>query len=240
MGAFAFLVTRRVAMKGQPPVRIPFTAVMVERTQRQGEKEPFKIENFTYALRHDGSWVTARHRQIFPDGGWGDIRVVVDLSFRRRVVVDPSTESVVTYPIPLNYVEGPPNPPEGCTTGVNPQRGNWLKYETVRIPEPPQGEVLSREAWFAPSLGCVALRRVTTVRLPGSDETVYVVTMEALWVVEGEPDSALFDIPANYVERSPSELSAEHARRFNGQRVFSNPREFDKVYQSFQNAPNSK
>lgn len=53
-----------------------------------------------------------------------------------------------------------------------------------------------------------------------SGNPVAKTTVETLFVIEGEPQPALFEWPPGYKERAPSELADEYARRF-GVRPFS-------------------
>ena len=64
------------------------------------------------------------------------------------------------------------------------------------------------------------------------------ITREALLVKEGDPSTALFEIPSGYVERTPSEVMAERAKRFpedeNARFEASHSEPFDEAYRSSQ------
>ena len=70
------------------------------------------------------------------------------------------------------------------------------------------------EAWLAPALNCDPLK---TVNWGARNDGPFFMLEEIVVtsVTPGDPDAALFEIPANYVERSPGEVQAEYARRYN-------------------------
>ena len=73
--------------------------------------------------------------------------------------------------------------------------------------------------WKAPDLDCFTLSSTHVLSVP-SGNPVATTTVETLFVVEGEPQPALFELPAGYKERSPSQLADEYARRFGGASFF--------------------
>ncbi|HEY6290188.1 MAG TPA: hypothetical protein VI455_01320 [Terriglobia bacterium] len=112
-----------------------------------------------------------------------------------------------------------------------------LGYDTVVVqtakPLAP-GETIERTEWRAPALDCFTLKEVSAFRQPDSRSTR--TTREALLVAEGEPSASLFEIPVGYVERTPSELFAERARRFPNEPADTPDKTttmLDGVYQSY-------
>lgn len=72
--------------------------------------------------------------------------------------------------------------------------------------------------WAAPGLDCYVLSMSAVKYVnsnPGSK-----TSRETVSLIPGEPQTSLFAIPANYVERSPSQVANEFERRF-GRRPFS-------------------
>jgi hypothetical protein len=65
---------------------------------------------------------------------------------------------------------------------------------------------------MAPALGCFELQEIWT--LGPADGPKHRLTRQAVYVMEGDPPPTLFEIPATYPERAPSEVAAEFVRRF--------------------------
>lgn len=209
-GIVAFSVTRQ--WHAQPTRWAPFTAVMVQRDYEPNALEPDHVENYIYGRKEDGSWVKVFKRE-FPDGQWRDVRVVFDLATRRRVTIDPATESVVTYAVrsgePGGLAAG-----VACTSQTGAERGRILGYEVIRAHREfarGAGEVWQQDSWLAPALNCFALKESATY---GPPLAPYRSTREALWVAAGAPDASWFEVPPRYAEGSPSEVMAEFSRRF--------------------------
>jgi len=236
LGVFSYWVSRAVTVRAERGEWVPFTAAMVERSYSGSSTKPSNIENYVYARRRDGSWVRDTKRQIMPDGGWGDMRVVEDYSSGSRTTVDPGTESLVTYPYSAKSVARLSAAPAACSADPNAQHATLLGYDTVIVRRNlagPPGEVTKATYWRAPTLNCFALKEVVTLECETCPPARN--TREALLVSEGDPSPTLFEIPAGYVERTPSQVFAEFARRFPArpQTPAETGRRLDQVYQSF-------
>lgn len=229
----------RAKVKAQGESWIPFTAVMVQRQYQALPAAPLRMENYTYAVRSDGSWVKDFKRQIMPNGGWGDLRVIADYSSGVRTMVDPSTNSLTSYPFSkqaLAKLSVPP--PQACSTDPGVQHATVLGYDTEvvkrTLPGTPPGVELVVAEWDAPALDCFPVRQIIDHHSPNA--SVHIVR-EALYVSEGAPSEALFDIPTDYVERSPSQVTAERARLFpnepSSSALSSSTSVLDRVYQSY-------
>jgi hypothetical protein len=212
---FSYYISRRVVAIADQPHWRPFTATIVERMYAGDATAPVHVENYISAVRGDGSQVKDFKRQVMPNGGWGDMRVISDLSARRRTTVDPSTESVTTYPYSDKAAARLATPPSACSSNANAPHATLLGYDTVMVqtalPGAP-GETRELTQWLAPALNCFALKETMTFHQPDSASSR--TTTEAVLVKVGEPSKSLFDIPAGYVERTPSQVFAERARRF--------------------------
>lgn len=213
VGALSYWVSTIATVKAQGGEWTPFTVAMVERDYSGSSIKPWKVENYIYAVRRDGSWVRDDKRQIMPHGGWGDMRVVMNYSARTWTTVDPSTESIVTYPYSQKTIAHLSVPPVTCSNDPNAQHATVLGYDTVvvraQLPAP-SGGVASATYWKSPALNCFALKEVWTFRCktcPAARNT-----REALVVSEGFPSPALYQIPRNYIERTPSEVLARSAQ----------------------------
>jgi hypothetical protein len=90
-------------------------------------------------------------------------------------------------------------------------------YKVIEIDYAPidsQGERIVRQEWIAPGLECLMMKdtMVATMAMAGIEKTAR-NEKAVIEVKLGEPDPALFYIPQTYVERSPSQILAEDARR---------------------------
>jgi hypothetical protein len=77
--------------------------------------------------------------------------------------------------------------------------------------------------WIAPALDCYPLKE-TQLSSRGSHNEITVTA-----VAEGEPSATLFAVPANYIERPPSQVDAEYWTMYN-EHLFDNVRRLDQDY----------
>ena len=87
----------------------------------------------------------------------------------------------------------------------------------------PDSKTAVTEIWFAPLLDCLPMKKVRQV-LDANQSIVVREVSEVSRVVLGEPDPALFTLPANYVERNPSEVYAAEAARLGDENCVRCPR----------------
>ncbi len=223
-----FFSARQVRVRSQELGRKPFTAMVVER-QYDGSGRQIVLEEIVSAVRSDGSQVRMFHRQL-PDGSWFQPKWVLLVPAGVRISVDPATESIVTYHLPSR----PAAPSSTCGVSPDAPRSSWLGYavvvDDVRVKPP---EMLSDKHWLAPNLGCFPLRDEISYA-PGPAGAATKMVREAVFVIPGDPSPSLFEIPASYRERSPSELAAEFARRFPGHQAWRSGSSsvLDQAYQS--------
>ncbi|MBZ5516513.1 MAG: hypothetical protein LAN62_17020 [Acidobacteriia bacterium] len=207
----SFTVVKRLRMLAQAPARKPFTAVMVEKQYAGDSSQASRAEVYLRAFRSDGSQVTVQQGQS-PRQEWKESKVVLDLTGKKRVTVDQFTESLTTYRLTdgdVSYYRSWPN--SECSGRPELGQSTLLGYEVRKVEKQLGGET-HLQLLMAPALGCFELQETYTVG-PGGTRS-YRVTREALYVIEGEPPPGLFEIPASYAERAPSEVSAEFVRRY--------------------------
>jgi len=203
----SFAAVRSLRVLGQAPARRPFTAVMVEKHYRADSAEPTFTYVYLRAFRSDGSDVTVRRGYRPPLEG-KEIRWFFDLTGGKTVTVDGYTDSVTTSPMSERDVRFHGSWPKSeCTGRTDLPRSTVLGYQAVKVQEQLAGGMVL-DLLMAPALDCFALEEHWNFA-PGAKGT-----RQALYVVEGEPAPALFGIPATYVERLPSEVAAEFARRY--------------------------
>lgn len=199
----------------------PFTATIVESTFLPGEETPRVARMKTIAVRSDGSWVEAVQTEAS-----GEVqgillrRKITDVANRKRVVVDPLTESITTYPLShaaaqafaiksLHSCEA-----NGTRLGTDRILGFDVDIVEVqkRYDSPAVSNTRRMKSWVAPELDCFPLRREIEMDVASkpTKKAIEAVTNISM----GEPDRGLFEIPSNYKERSPSEVLAEAGRRF--------------------------
>jgi hypothetical protein len=164
------------------------------------------------AMQSDGSHV---HVTPFVDKEVVNRKVIVDFSSQQRIGVDPLTESTTTYPLTEGGVELMRTKLTFCTTDPDLERDELLGYEVVKVTAEEvlaNGQVIRRDQWLAPVLGCYPLHGISSLFAPDGTLTAETIT-EALTVIPGDPDPSLFTFPAEYAELSPSEVFAEAALR---------------------------
>jgi len=210
MGA-SFLLVYKLKSQPLPPVTHPFVAhSIVRRFATAGDKGPVKINDTTYARKKDGSWADITTLES-PAGEIGDLETFVDVISGREVTLEPFTKSAMTLFLTPRQIIGrvPLCPPDINSPTLE---HDWiLGYEVVKVTTQysvVNARKMTNEEWMAPTLGCYSLRR-SEVSSNGSHNE-----FETTDVIEGNPPSSMFEVPADYVERPPSELSAEYEARF--------------------------
>lgn len=213
VGAVAFFIGRTRPTIAQSTSWVPYTAVTVSQTYSHGSATPTATANHIHAVRSDGSWVDVALREV--GGQLYRVSVIQDLALRRRVTVDPMTESTTTYPLSAAWASRLATPETSCTSDANAPHKSILGYDAVEVKRtrPGPGALTTVvDDWDAAALNCFPLERNATVSSAGSISFHRTVT--AISVAAGPPDSALFQVPANYTERSPSQVFAAFAKRF--------------------------
>ncbi|MCC7174408.1 MAG: hypothetical protein IT159_04360 [Bryobacterales bacterium] len=152
-----------------------------------------------------------------PTGEGREQRTVTDPRAMRRVDVDGITESLTTSAMTPRAAEQYLVRPGGCGARPGAPRLTVAGYEGVQVirenPAPSLGGTMRFERWFATGLDCLELK--SALYWPGPDGQARLAKETVVTsVAVGEPDSALFAIPASYIERSPSAVFAEFERRY--------------------------
>ena len=191
----------------------PFTAT-VHRLQYRANGSLAHEEAYTVAYRSNGSKVSDFHRTL-PNGQTVEIKEIVDVSGGRQVTVDYATQSVSTYAIQPGYLPVLKRRMSSCAGGVSGPE-TILGYPVVLVHAGHtygNGASNVHDRWEAPSLNCFALRQIDAMtalppnKAPHNEEEVTNIAL-------GEPDSSLFSVPENFVERSPSQRHAEFERLY--------------------------
>jgi len=217
--AASFKLGRRLQINAQQSAAVPFTVFMVEKLYAAGQDEPVNVVESIVATRSDGSIVTVK-RYPSPDnsGNWVQPRVLLDVPGKRRISIDPRTESLLIYPMTdAGLAVQRTWQKSFCADRSNLQRSTLLGYEVLKVQAKGPEELEERTMWMAPKLDCFPLRETHTAGPPSGPTQR--TAAEALFVIEGEPSPSLFKVPEDYAERTVAEFFQEWERRYPGQPI---------------------
>jgi len=164
------------------------------------------------AVRGDGSQMESVGLTT-PEGVSFDNRVVYDVSEMREVAMQNVSKSKTSKELSASALNILQNNRIGCDSKDSP-RSSYRGYEIVKnirnLPKGADGSELIAESWLAPALNCMELQRNTSRVTNG--HAVVLSRISAQVIAVGEPDSALFQVPADYVERSQADTIRETER----------------------------
>jgi hypothetical protein len=232
----SFLIAHRMKSQSVRSSRRPFIARGVEKHfATKGDAGPVKVSYTRFARRSDGSWVEVVTIES-PHGETGELTSFWDVASGRQGYLEPFTRSAVTLYLAPGEMRDEINRSVSCPSAVNAitaEHERILRYDVVKITEQyraPNNGSETIEAWVAPDLDCYHLREFDS-RSDGPHNEIEVTDL-----TEGEPPTDMFDVPPEYVERSPSQLSAEWAARFGEQfwRNESQAKRLDQRYYAHQ------
>ena len=216
VAACSFLISRALWSRMLSPT--PFLATVLE-TQYRPDGSVSWVGRWTYAVKSDGSDVTIQEDRL-PNHRPVQTRVIVDLSAKKRISIEPGTESIITHPFSQAFhdqraiTRGPT-----CVSSPTAERRSVSGFATLReytefptnSPQNPT-EVVQIERWVAPALSCLPLAETFTRGSPQGP--AFRIEREVVSLEFREPPADWFAIPSGYTERSPSQFSEEYARRF--------------------------
>jgi hypothetical protein len=186
---------------------LPFTAkIDEEHFERSRATVPGSVTHITWQRTSDGSEVSFTSVTSPDEQRRGQLVEGFIVASKTQYVLEPFTHSIMTYHLSGTEVEGILNS-KRCPSDINElkEHSEMFGLDVVRRREKADftntGGFDITDDWMAPDLACFTLREIYSVSDgPWNRRTV-------ISLVRGEPPSSMFDIPANYVERSPSELS---------------------------------
>jgi hypothetical protein len=231
-----FLVTQtRLGVKvvHAEPALTEFTATI--RTQQYSSASQLMLTDvIAVAVKGDGS---RAEKRIIRNGNPLEVRTVIDTAAAKKTVIDVLTESKTTYRLTDKEVIAYRHKPSSCTPGnQQAETSTLLGYAVVKVvTNETAGQPSVRKVqWRAPALNCFPLKtEAQEVMADGSlgSSSIEEVTNLSL----GTPERSIFEIPANYQERSPSSVM-ERARELKGQArcedCKAGNRKLDEVYQA--------
>jgi len=235
-----FLAFRVAKVRSQDPPARSFVATLSD-TRYKPDGSTFTREDILHAVRRDRSQVDVFRKEL-PDGrGWEYLRKILNVSTALDVMVEPATGSAVTMPMGKQQLELLTRPALNCGAAVNAPTKTILGYAVVRwSTEFPlqENQSVRTEEWRAPALGCYALYERSEMG-PKNGPSAHNVR-EVLFVAEGEPPVAFFDVPSDLKERSPSQADSEFERFFPGNHLYleGGARADQRYYGSRQATPN--
>ena len=215
-----FLAFRVAKVRSQDPPARSFVATLSD-TRYKPDGSIFTRDDILHAVRRDRSQVDVFRKEL-PDGrGWEYLRKILNVSTALDVMVEPATGSAVTMPMGKQQLELLTRPALNCGAAVNAPTKTILGYAVVRwSTEFPlqENQSVRTEEWRAPALGCYALYDRSEMG-PKNGPSAYNVR-EVLFVAEGEPPSAFFEVASDLKERSPSQADSEFERFFPGNHLY--------------------
>jgi hypothetical protein len=193
----------------------PFTARKLDRIYHADRGELVRTFEKLYAVRSDGAHVDIVYSEG-PDGQVREVKNVVDPDSRRTIGVDGHTQSISTTYFPPDMAAELKIPDAGCLSSAAAERKTILGYEVVKLERDlpaPAGRQKKWVKWAAPALNCYALEE-TFLDGPQGGPLRISNHSEVVFVEPGEPHPDLFTVPANFTERSPSQVMQEYYRRY--------------------------
>jgi hypothetical protein len=178
-----------------------FTVVTNNRSYLNQKDVEERSGTSTIAVRRDES-IARRIKGRWPGPeGWYEIRVVFDTATMHGVSIYPLLKYKMTMPLHDDLVSKS-RPSSTCESPGFVHQSSFdtvaLGYQVVAMVQDtvdPDGTKVLLERWRAPMLSCFALREVSEVTT--SDGMVSTEIHESVSVVEGDPDPAMFEIPAD-------------------------------------------
>jgi len=197
--------------------RTAFMATVVETFYKYPTAEVIREVTSSYAVSSTGLTITQRSFSA-PDGRAVTHAVVVDPVSRKRVFIDGLTDSTVTTTLSKRIADSMREGTRSCSEAPHAEQSTLLNYDVIKVSKdllPRAGKIYRRvESWVAPALDCYTLKQVLWYRVEPGPWTVANIR-QVTRVELGEPNAGLGVIPPGYVERAPSEVQAEHRRRYN-------------------------
>jgi len=156
---------------------------------------------FIQAVRSDGAFVKGNVTNT-PEGGIVLHRSITDPVARRVTYVgmNAGVREINSRPLGSKLARANLAHSSVCTNDAKAEWSTLLGYGVVHIHRvlDPEHESVLADYWLAPALDCFTLKRTYDFR-PGR-----IAVHEAVFVVEGEPNPALFQIPAGKPETDPA------------------------------------
>jgi hypothetical protein len=191
------------------PQFVPFTAnIDEEHFDTKRAKDPSSVNHITVQRKSDGSEVnttsvTAPDAQQSP----GQLVQGFNVASKTQYMLESFTHSITTYYLSDAEVESELNS-KRCPSDINKSKEHSTIFglDVIRYRERTDfantGGFSISDAWMARDLACFMLKEIYS-ESDGPWNRTSVISL-----AKREPSSSMFDVPANYVERTPSEFFA--------------------------------
>lgn len=205
----------------------PFQITAQELSYGGDSTEPHEVTAWNIARRSDGSHMVS-FTVDSPEHEKGIVVEIFDFVKLTYASLEPFTGSVSTYRHTSQEMAELDGEKPGCAPDelalakASDTPRYMLGYLVVPITTS-ESDGDGGTKWVAPALDCYPLKETQLSRRGSRNE--FAVTA----VAEGEPSAALFTVPANYVERPPSQVDAEYWSKYN-EHLFDDVRRRDQEY----------
>jgi hypothetical protein len=180
---------------------VPFSAHLVEKHYATlNALQPAATNEISVGRRRDGSEVEITSVHSPDKSQIGSSVYILDVNSSREIQLEPFTKSIMTFylsPSELAERLGSKRCP-GTITQLT-EHSNMLNYDVVRGKD--EYRKATADKWLAPSLSCFKLKEVYSTADGAWNEKI------AVSLTEGEPQASMFEIPSDYIERSPSQIA---------------------------------
>ena len=169
-----------------------------------------------FARRQDGSWAHT-YATSSPRGEVGQALEFADVRGGRSVHTEPFTRSAATFHVDRSEFARKAGYGflmcDGTEQNAALSHFSMLGYDVAQILKSEGADKITR--WVAPALNCYPLKE----HIDFGSETI--TDIVATSIREGDPPDSMFEVPAGYVERSPSETQAVYMQRYPGVALFN-------------------
>jgi hypothetical protein len=209
-----------LSFEGAPYVRsvvfaaqsVPITPFTAQTTEIEYDNDGIQksIELRTTAVNSSGVQVDILDTL---DGRYVGNSIILDLNKAVRISLDPATESTTTYPMYTKAVAAGRQILNSCADPPGAEHRSLWGHVTFKKIDDRQAGISSfhTESWLAPEINCFPLE--ATVALFRSGVRMGQKNKQVTSLTVGEPAASLFLVPPAFIERTPSQVFAELARR---------------------------
>ena len=212
---------------------VPFAAQIVEESFGDSAAvKPVTVQNIIYGRQSNGSEASLTSVHSPDNQQTAQLVYILDVNSGKEIQLEPFTKSSMTFYLSKEQLTQTLDS-RHCPTNVNAltEHSKILNYDVVRYRDNSGSSAESPtddmdDEWIAPRLACFVLKEIFTESSgPWNRRTVVSLT-------EGEPPSSMFNIPPEYVERSPREMAAKWSDTFPGSKFLpdSSIRNMDQRY----------
>ncbi|MGH9747459.1 MAG: hypothetical protein ACRD59_15295 [Candidatus Acidiferrales bacterium] len=180
---------------------VPFTAHLVEKHYATlNALQPAATNEISVGRRRDGSEVEIISVHSPNKGQIGSLVYILDVASSREIQLEPFTKSIMTFYLSPSELAARLSS-KRCSGNVaqSTDRSKMMNYDVVISKN--EYRKGTADKWLAPYLSCFTLKEVYSSADGAWNEKI------ADSLTEGEPQASMFEIPSDYIERSPSQIA---------------------------------